>query len=152
VGPRAPSSPRGFGIFLMRAMVDRVKFLEGGTRVVLTKRARMRTVLFLASAKLSALESGKHSPSSTRATGIALDSASLLLGRRSSNAKPGAGAPRSGEINVDNVCTLPADSTTTFVWSSAAYARPHSQHVSIRVLRFSQVFFPILSATHRLIT
>jgi serine/threonine-protein kinase RsbW len=41
--PRAESSPRGFGIHIMRALVDRVEFLDGGTRVVLTKRAAIRT-------------------------------------------------------------------------------------------------------------
>jgi anti-sigma regulatory factor (Ser/Thr protein kinase) len=43
--PRAASSPRGFDIHIMRATVDRVQFLEGGTRVVLTKRAGIRTVV-----------------------------------------------------------------------------------------------------------
>ncbi|MBD5633787.1 MAG: ATP-binding protein [Candidatus Eremiobacteraeota bacterium] len=42
--PRAASSPRGFGIHIMRATVDHVRFLDGGTRVVLTKRAGVGTV------------------------------------------------------------------------------------------------------------
>ncbi len=42
--PSAPTSPRGFGIHIMRATVDHVQFLDGGTRVVLTKRAAVRAV------------------------------------------------------------------------------------------------------------
>lgn len=36
--PPGDSAPRGFGIFIMRAVMDRVEYSEGGRRLLLVKR------------------------------------------------------------------------------------------------------------------
>ena len=38
VTARDARSPRGFGLHIMRAVADRIEFLDGGKRVVITKR------------------------------------------------------------------------------------------------------------------
>jgi anti-sigma regulatory factor (Ser/Thr protein kinase) len=43
--PRAVSSPRGFGLHIMRAVADRIEYRDGGRRVIITKRCAVDAVI-----------------------------------------------------------------------------------------------------------